>query len=49
MKKPITTYEIKYPENKQKDNYYSFCEGFNLPPGSTCYVNYNGGQPGAPW
>ena len=30
MKKPIKTYEIKYPANKQKKDYYANCEFLNM-------------------
>ena len=54
MKKPITTYETKYPGNKQKCIYYGNCETGNTPfgpgvPGTTCYAGHNCGPVGAPW
>ena len=54
MKKPIATYEKKYPENKQKSIYYGNCETGNTPsdpgfPAPSCCIGNQGGQPGSSW
>lgn len=39
MKKPVKTYETKYPVNKQKSDYYGNCESGN---GFICFSYMQG-------
>ena len=51
MKKPVKTYEKKYPESERKCEYYAGCEFLNtqMPDPTTCWADHNCGKPGSSW
>ena len=51
MKKPVNTYETKYPVNKQKCEYYAVCEFLNTqnPDITVCWADHNVHKPGSSW